>query len=110
MSNRHERRHGQAPKVKRIPTYNMNEHQVEEISRKAQEDEFKKQKHQIVERVTVQLISTFILGLHETTGFGKIRLERVLQRVEFLMKGVEAGEFNIEDLLAECNKLGIDVQ
>ena len=110
MSNRKERRHGGAPKVKKMPTYNLNQDQVEEISRKAQQEEFTKQKHQIVEKVTVELISTFILGLHEATGFGQKRLERVLSRMQFLMEGVGAGELKIEDLVEACDKLGIDVQ
>ena len=110
MSNRQERRHGESAPVKRMPTYNLNQDQVAEIAREEMESQFKVMKTDLTEKVTLQLIATFILALHETTGFGKTRLSRVLERLVCLMEGVEAGELKIEDLILECNKLGIEVQ
>jgi len=109
MSNRSQRRGGQAQKVAHMPTYNMNQHQVEEMSQQAIKKEIDTMRQDILEKVTIQLSASFLVALHESTGFGQKRLTRVLERVQFLMQAIVEGEIDIQDLVAECSKLGVEV-
>lgn len=90
-------------------TYNLDMNRIKQAADEALKDrtnEIKRQGH--IEAVEC-LMATFIISLHDDLGFGKKRIAKLLEKVDKQFKCLEFGFVEIQDLLSECDRIGVRV-
>jgi hypothetical protein len=60
-----------------------------------------------VEVIVPRTFATFALSLHDEFGFGAERINRLLEKVNNQFECIDAGTVSLDDMLQECEKIGI---
>lgn len=104
--NRAERR--RQNRSKKTPTYNVSQAQLQHAIKKELEDAKKLAIHE----TTSAVVSVMLVSLHDEFGFGRVRLQRLLERFQNTYECILTDPLvKIEDFIQLCyDDYGIDIR
>jgi predicted nucleic acid-binding protein len=65
--------------------------------------------NQLINKVTQQVVASFVVTLHDKFGFGKKRLQKLLREVDNQFQCVSFGQVSLDDLIKICKEeIGVE--
>ena len=114
--NRSERRRlerKESKNVKFVDSVNMSskdkikKERIQQIAKEQLFNDVNEIEKEIQTNTVISMTSAFVLGMHDEFGFGKVRLGRMLKKVNEMFVAIDCKEITLQEIKDKCNELGL---
>ena len=96
-----------AKSVNMSPQDKLKKSRIEQISKEQIINEVDAIEKEVQTSTVISMTSAFVLGMHEELGFGKVRLGRMLKKVNEMFVAIDKGEKTLQQIKDKCKELGL---
>lgn len=94
---------------KPVPSYNITREKLEKVMEAAFKEKLDAAREEALKYATDRTVASFVICLHDKFGFGKERIQHLLDYVSNTFECVAAETVTLDELVQGCEDMGITI-